>query len=89
MVRLASWIGLKIRPWQTPYEHSASLQQALPEQRNTVQTITREYVYYAYSGHPQEPGHGTEATLAWYQLRIAMLRQAIKQRLPSWLKNRL
>jgi transglutaminase-like putative cysteine protease len=89
MVRLASWIGLRIRPWQTPYEHSASLQQALPEQSNTVQTITREYVYYAYSGRRQEQGQGTEATLAWYQLRTAMLRQAIKQRLPNWLKNRL
>jgi hypothetical protein len=89
MVRFASWIGLKIHPWQTPYEHSALLQKALPEQQNTVETITRGYVFYAYSGRPQENGQSAEATFAWYQLRTAMLRQAIKRRLPTWLKDRL
>ncbi|MCG3210772.1 MAG: hypothetical protein FOGNACKC_04403 [Anaerolineae bacterium] len=88
MVKWAKWMGLNLRPWQTPYEHAAVLRRTLPDNSPDIDTIAREYVVVAYS-RPQ-PGQfpsTAEPIRAWQRLRPAMLKQAIKNRLPRWLRK--
>jgi transglutaminase-like putative cysteine protease len=83
MLNLAGWMGHQIRPWQTPYEHAAVLERSLPEQQQSLQLITNEYVRQAYSR--QEQAINGEVGHAWYRLRHVMIRQTIKRYLPEWL----
>ena len=93
MVRLAGWMGVSRRPWQTPYEHAAVLQHNLPGYEQEVGAIATEYVYQTFSRHPA-PLAGRpvrlnsvvgESKLAWSRLRSAMLKTAIRRHLPGWL----
>lgn len=51
MLRVAGWMGLAIRPWQTPFEHAAVLQHTIPSRQREVEIITSQYVYQTF-GHP-------------------------------------
>jgi hypothetical protein len=97
MVRLAGWMGIVRRPWQTPYEHATLLEHVLPAHRGEINMITGEYVRHTFS--PPGTRQGTlgrnaahfssvmEANFAWQQLRTDMLKSAFKRRLPRWLKR--
>ncbi len=62
MLRLARWMGLPIRPWQTPFEHAALLQRRLPAHQEEVGVITSQYVYQTFSPvHAREPAGGGPA----------------------------
>ena len=49
MLQLAGWMGLAIRPWQTPFEHAAVLQRTIPSRQQEVEVITSQYVYHTFS----------------------------------------
>jgi len=93
MVRVAGWMGVKIRPWQTAYEYAGKLQRTLPEHSRDVEIITDEYVYQTYSNHKNgrvpAPTQTQPAYKAWNRLRPNMLKQAVKRRvrLPRWFRN--
>lgn len=95
MVRLAGWMGLAPRPWQTPYEHATLLHRRLPGYRREIDAITTEYVAETF-GRPLPVGRHAaryaavlEINSAWARLRPAMLKLAVKRRLPAWLQERL
>jgi transglutaminase-like putative cysteine protease len=81
MVRLARWMGAALRPWQTPYEHAALLQNRLPHCRHDVEIITAAYVRQTF-GPAAAKSASYETGLAWQRLRPEMLKAAIKRRLP-------
>ena len=96
MVKFAGWMGLTIRPWQTPYEHAAVLQHNLPSYQREVDAIASQYVYETFSNYRNDPGsmNGRGYSLqtyspgvAWGRLRPAMLKEAFKRRLPRWLRR--
>ncbi len=93
MVRLAGWMGLPLRPWQTPYEHAKILQRHLPAQQNHINAIAGDYVQHTFSPRHAEPAETAEfglivaSNLAWSQLRPEMLKAAVRRRLPHWLKK--
>lgn len=96
MVRLAGWMGVTRWPWQTPYEHAGVLQRNLPGYEREVGAITGDYVYQTFSrpataviSHPATP-HAVsgESNLAWSRLRSAMLKTAVRRRLPKWLSGK-
>lgn len=93
MVKLAGWMGLTLRPWQTPYEHAGTLQRTLPEYRQEVETIANQYVYQTFSNKhaPTSRSYSSSqiynGAVAWSRLRPAMLKAAFVRRLPAWLKN--
>jgi len=93
MIRLAGWMGVPQRPWQTPYEHAAALQRRLPAQQSNINAITGDYVRHTFSPHHAEPAETAEfgliaaGNLAWSQLRPEMLKAAVSRRLPRWLKR--
>jgi transglutaminase-like putative cysteine protease len=88
MVRLAGWMGLQLRPWQTPYEHAASMHRTLPEFGPEIDTLTESYVQTAYR-RPQtdDPPPAKNLGAAWRRLRPAMLKYAVTSRLPRRLKK--
>jgi transglutaminase-like putative cysteine protease len=95
MVRLAGWMGVARRPWQTPYEHAAVLQHNLPSRRREVETITGEYVHHIFSPPADASNRiaaqlsdARESNLAWNRLRSEMLKASLKRRLPRWLQGR-
>lgn len=96
MVKFAGWMGLAIRPWQTPYEHAAVLQRNLPTYQREIHSLTSEYVHYTFS--PSKNGVKPNDSLqksnqlysshtAWHRLRPIMLKAAVKKRLPKWLRK--
>lgn len=88
MVKWAGWMGLGMRPWQTPYEHAALLQRSLPEHDSDVGTIVSGYVNMAYRNpHNGQYTQTIEPAAAWQRLQPAMVKQAVKNRLPHWLKK--
>ena len=88
MVKLAGWMGLAVRPWQTPYEHAAMLQRTLPSYQREVETITNEYVVHTFSGHKNGAGPtAIDTANAWHKLRPEMLKQTFIRRLPRWLRK--
>lgn len=94
MVRFAGWMGLAIRPWQTPYEHAAVLQRSLPTHQREVEIITGQYVFHTFSPASSRADRtGSVQTydcnLAWNRLRPAMLKATVKGWLPAWLRVRV
>jgi transglutaminase-like putative cysteine protease len=91
MVRFAGWMGLVLRPWQTPYEQAGILQRQLPAYKREVQTIAGEYVFETFSNTNGTKRYASSQTyssaVAWNRLRPAMLKEALKRRLPKWLQQ--
>jgi len=92
MVRLASWMGLAMRPSQTPFEHATVLERTLPSRRREVNTIATEFVYQTFSPHPQgdysrQDLASSESKLAWNRLQVEMVKAAFKRRLPRRLRR--
>lgn len=98
MVNLASWLGVTMRPWQTPYEHAAILQRRLPACRREIEAIATSYVYQIFSaGRYTSPSNPDpinaretwpgENNLIWSRLSVEMLKAILKRLLPHWLKR--
>lgn len=97
MIRLSRWVGITLYPWQTPYEHSVILQRRLPTHQREIKQIIHEYVHWTFSRPGKIPEHGEmranseayHSNRAWQRLRSVMIKAAIRQRLPRWLKNHI
>lgn len=90
MVKFAGWMGLVVRPWQTPYEHAAVLERRLPTYKREVDAITNDYVVQTFSnknGATAYPPKRSNSITAWNRLRPAMVKEAVKRRLPRWLSR--
>jgi hypothetical protein len=96
MVKMAGWMGVALRPWQTPFEHAAVLQRNLPTHSRDVATIASEYVYQTFSNKNgtkpvDERGYASQrsnqSALAWNRLRPAMLKEALRRHFPRWLRK--
>ena len=97
MVKLAGWMGVTVRPWQTPYEHAAILRRSLPAHEQEVETITNEYVYQTFRNkngttvttlsESNSPAASSRSALAWNRLRPAMIKASFKRHLPKWLRR--
>ncbi len=89
MMKFAGWMGLRIRPWHTPYEHGAVLGRRLPVYKQEVDMITNDYVQQTFSNkngsNPQLKSY--EGINAWSRLRPAMLKAAVMRRLPHWFRR--
>jgi transglutaminase-like putative cysteine protease len=95
MLRLAHWMGLAIRPWQTPYEHAHTLQHRLPNRQQEIELITNEYVQNTFgpdhtsviaAKSAQEAAMVYESNLAWRRLHPEMVKAVIKRYAPHWFK---
>lgn len=96
MIRFAGWMGLSLRPWQTPYEHAAILQRTLPTYQREIHSITNAYVHHTFSPHKNELrsddsqyrlNQHYSSHSAWHRLQPIMLKAAVKKRLPRWLRK--
>jgi hypothetical protein len=87
MVQLAAWMNVVLHSWQTPYEHAAILERKLPGHQHEVAEITHQYVHETFSPavKPTDSGLIYRSNQAWHRLRSAIVKAAIRQRLPRWL----
>lgn len=87
MVQLAAWMNVVLHSWQTPYEHAAILQRKLPDHQREVAEITHQYVHETFSPAVKSTDSGIiyQSNQAWHRLRSAIVKAAIRQRLPRWL----
>lgn len=95
MVKFAGWMGVRFYGWQTPYENASVLQRALPTCRQEVENITSEYVFQTFADNKNGTvtrnfsglSQAYRVEIAWNRLRPAMVKAAIKRRLPKWLRR--
>ena len=52
--RWARWLGIYYRPVDTPYERADSLVTAVPEGKDSIRSLTNQYVRKQYSPHQEE-----------------------------------
>jgi hypothetical protein len=78
LVRLAGWLGLKIRRQDTPYEFAQRVTDAMPEADVHVTAITSAYVEERFARTPRAGEDGRLAE-AWRAIRSAMARFAGRQ----------
>jgi len=82
-VRLSSWarwLGVSQRPDYTPYERAESLVTAVPEGKDAIRNLTRQYVLKQFSRqHAYEDGF--DSISHWRQLRPLLLKRSIVTRL--------
>jgi hypothetical protein len=74
----AQWLGLNLRPVDTPYERADRLARAIPDGRQPIRSLTHQYVLRRFSAHH----NGDEAfdpTSQWSILRPMLMRQAIRR----------
>lgn len=83
MVRLAGWMGIKKRPWQTAYEHASQLKRTVPEAQSEIELITTAFVRQAYSPRPDaSPGTRQSVMTAWEHIRPLLFRTVFENRNP-------
>ena len=74
LVRKGKDAGLPRRPYQTPNEYAASLQQNLPEVDEDLNPLTEAFIEARYSDHPVSETQAGLARRSWEHLR-RMLQQ--------------
>lgn len=82
----AQWLGIDVRPVDTPYERADRLTHAVPDGRNSIRSLTHQYVLRRFS-----PGHGGDDAFdpreEWQVLRPLLLRQTLKEQFSRLLKR--
>jgi transglutaminase-like putative cysteine protease len=76
----ARWVGVEHQPTQTPYERADSLATAVPEGKESIRTLTRQYVLKQFS-RQRAYEDGFEPLVHWKALRPLLLRKSITTRL--------
>ncbi len=76
----ARWLGIFFTSAQTPYERADLMAAAVPEGKQPIRTLTRQFVLHRFSREHPAPS-GDEPLKLWQMLRPILLRQAISQRL--------
>ncbi len=81
--RWSRWLGIHYRPVDTPYERAETLAAAVPEGKEPIHTLTRQYVLKQYS--PQKSCEDSFDPLPlWRQLRPLLLRRTLTVRFNKW-----
>jgi len=78
----ARWLGAPWRTTQTPYEQADSLVTVIPEGRQPVRNLTRQYVLQRFSPHGADGG-SIDPLQEWKQLRPLL----IKRRLANFINR--
>jgi hypothetical protein len=74
IMRRAEQRDIVRHPWQTPYEYSARLRDALPEQEAEVMELTEAFVVARYSARSVTPEEANLAKRTWRRVRSALRR---------------
>lgn len=86
----AQWLGLQLRPVDTPYERANRLAQAIPDGRRPIRSLTHQYVLRRFS--PEHNGdEAFDPTSEWSLLRPMLIRETLRQqwrRLRQWRSRR-
>ncbi len=72
MVRYARWLGLDLKPSQTPYEIAAKVSRAVDDKAGDARLIASLYVQQRYSKEHESVFEELNATDAWRRLRQMM-----------------
>ncbi|MCL4868269.1 MAG: transglutaminase-like domain-containing protein [Anaerolineae bacterium] len=77
----AKWLHVRFRPVHTPYERAEMLAAAIPDGRQPILNLTREFVVRRFARQEQRIGH-FNPLIEWKSLRPLLLRQTIYHYLP-------
>jgi len=79
--RLASWIGLAPKEWQTPYEYSGMLSRHFPQQQQSLWHLTDLFVRERWGASAQVPHPYKEQEVEhlWPALRGAFLHLVLRK----------
>jgi transglutaminase-like putative cysteine protease len=77
------WLGVLVRPTQTPYERADLMAAAVPEGKNSIRSLTRQFVLRRFS-RDQAGDQAFDPRREWKQLRPLLLRKT----LTNWLQRR-
>ncbi len=76
MNRFAEWLGVQLRPSQTPYERAAVLIGAAPDAAAPIDVVTDLYVEERF-GRVEEGLFDEQAMRAWRELRPELLKRSV------------
>ena len=76
----ARWLGVTQRPDHTPYERAETLVTAVPEGKEPIRSLTRQYVLKQFS-RQRAYEDGFDPLAQWKQLRPLLLRKSLLTRL--------
>jgi hypothetical protein len=82
----AGWLGLTTRETQTPYEQAEVLVTAVPEGKEPIRTLTKQFVLKQFSP-AKTYEDGFNPMTQWQQLRPILIRQTLAKKLDN-LRNR-
>ena len=83
LVRLANWMGIKKRPWQTVYEHASQIERAVPEASAEIEFISAVYVRQTFSPQPTDDTTvKAQVVQAWEKIRPLLFRTMFERRNP-------
>ena len=82
----AGWLGLATQETQTPYEQAEVLVTAVPEGREPIRTLTKQFVLKQFSP-AKTYEDGFNPLSQWQQLRPILIRQTLAKKLEN-LRNR-
>lgn len=88
--RLSSWgrwLGIAPRPDQTPYERAESLVTAVPEGKESIRTLTQQYVLRRFS-RQQAYEDGFDPLPHWKQLRPLFIKKSIAAHIERFQQKR-
>lgn len=82
----AGWLGLSAKETHTPYEQAEILVTAVPEGKEPIRTLTKQFVLKQFSAS-KELEFGFNPRLQWKQLRPILIRQTLARKLQNF-RNR-
>ncbi len=74
----ANWLGLKLRPHQTPYERATIISEAAPEGRSSIRKLTQQFVMRTFSAGKEGDPH-FDSQGEWKLLRPILWRTAFNR----------
>jgi hypothetical protein len=80
LVKLAWWLGIRPRPYDTPYEFADQVTEEVPNAGPYVKPIARAYVQERFGRHRPDRKEQQELAQVWGQLRAALLRRMSEAR---------
>jgi transglutaminase-like putative cysteine protease len=80
LVKLAWWLGIRPRPYDTPYEFADQVSEEVPNAGPYVKPIARAYVQERFGRHRPDRTEQQELAQVWARLRAALLRRMSEAR---------
>lgn len=83
----ASWLGLSTRETQTPYEQAELLATAVPEGKEPIRTLTKQFVLKQFSA-AKAFEEGFNPRTQWQNLRPILIRQTLAKKMADLRERR-